>query len=481
MKALAQSAYYAIGIIMMKGVSLMMIPYLTRKLSVVEYGSLEILLLLADIGTIMFSFGIINAMYRYVGTAEGEHKRALISNCFTLSVLFSGIGAIIIFITLPLLIRMLPAAFESYQIVLLAIPILLDGLITIPMTLMRMNDLAKRFCVLNVMKALGQALMTFILLEAGYGIDAVLISCMVSSVLLMLCLLGYQKQEMGSFGQLKYSKLLLKFALPTLGGFLCIYMITGLDRWLLASFTGVEELAVYAIAVKFALILGLALEPYALWWFPNRIALLQQYNGKQICADNAMLGTNLGIYLGMLMILTVPGFITLALPPDYHMSATLVVGLILVNMIKTAGDYLNLGCFSGDSSQAQMWIQCACAVFAVAGYVWLVPQFGVIAVIAVLGGAYSVRLMLIYLVSQQKEPLPYRHANLVKSIMIAFSAWQLHQWLDASLTFFPSIVLGMIVSVLATIGFLLFGIIPIPESLKIKLSNFVKSHMPTAH
>ncbi len=93
MNSLKQSAYYAIGILMMKGVSLIMIPYITHKLSLAEYGSLEALVLLADIGTILFSFGIVDAMYRYIGTAEGTEKRQLISNCFTLSVIVCIVGA----------------------------------------------------------------------------------------------------------------------------------------------------------------------------------------------------------------------------------------------------------------------------------------------------------------------------------------------------------------------------------------------------
>ncbi|MCZ8497996.1 hypothetical protein O9929_05605 [Vibrio lentus] len=39
---------------------------------------------------------------------------------------------------------------------------------------------------------------------------------------------------------------------------------------------GVEELAIYAVSGKFALPSYLLLQPYALWWFPNRVAMLQQ-------------------------------------------------------------------------------------------------------------------------------------------------------------------------------------------------------------
>lgn len=476
MGSLKQSAYYAIGIVMMKGISLLMVPYITHKMTLAEYGSLEAIVLLADIGTILFSFGIVEAMYRYVGVAEGEEKRKLVSNCFTLSVLLCVLGGSLIALSMPLLLLMLPVEFQPYQIFLLLIPTMLDGAISIPLTLMRMNAMARRFCMLNVLKASVQAVMTFALLEAGYGIDGVLISSAVSSVLLMLCLLRYQWQEMSTFGSLKYSTKILKFGLPTLVGGASIYMITGLDRWVMASFVGVEELAIYAISGKFALILGLLLQPYALWWFPNRVAMLQQLGGSKICADRALVGVNLAIVLGGLMILTVPGFISLILPSSYHQAGVIVVALLAIAVIKSAGDYLNLGCFSGDSSQSQMWIQSSCAVLAAIGYFTVAPIYGVWGVITVLCVTYIVRLMLLYFVSQTMEPLPYEHSKWVMAVSIALVAIASDKLLGLVLVDVHDFILGTAVGLITLVAFVKYSVIVFPQALLDKLTPGKQSH-----
>ncbi|USH04795.1 lipopolysaccharide biosynthesis protein [Grimontia kaedaensis] len=408
---MTQSFYYAIGIVMMKGISLLMLPYLTHKLSLVEYGSLESLVLLADVGTILFSFGIVDAMYRYVGTAEGERRTQLVSNCFSLSVIICLLCGVIILTSTPWLLTLMPIEFKWYQIALLLIPTMLDGVIAIPLTLMRMQALAKRFCYLNVIKATLQAGLTITLLEAGYGIDGILISSAISSVFLTLCLVGYQSKQMGQFGHLADSKMLLSFGAPVLIGTVSIYLIQGADRWFLAHGVGVEQLAVYAVAAKFTLILGLLMQPYALWWFPNRIPMLQQSDGKRQCADKTMLGVNLGIILGTLIMLTAPVAIDWLLPESYKGSSTLVIFLLGIAMIKNAGDYINLGCYSGDSSQAQMWIQASCALVAMIGYMLLTPQWGVVGILAVLFSAYTLRLVLFYMVSQRKQTLPYKHSK----------------------------------------------------------------------
>ncbi|MBU2897381.1 lipopolysaccharide biosynthesis protein [Vibrio hepatarius] len=459
MGSLKQSVYYAIGILMMKGISLVMIPYITHKMTLAEYGSLEVIVLLADIGTILFSFGIVDAMYRYVGVAGDDNKKKLVSNCFTLSVLVCVVGGLLMALSMPLIILMLPVEFQPYQILLLLLPTMLDGVISIPLTLMRMNAMAKRFCLLNVMKAGVQAIMTFVLLEAGYGIDGVLISAAVSSVLLMVCIVRYQWQEMGTFGCFKYSAKILKFGLPTLVGGASIYMITGLDRWVMANFIGVEELAIYAVSGKFALILGLLLQPYALWWFPNRVAMLQQPDGHKVCADRALIGVILAIVLGALMILTVPGFIALILPSSYQYAGTIVVALLAIGVIKSAGDYLNLGCFSGDSSQSQMWMQGGCAIFAAIGYFSVAPIYGVWGVVGVLSITYVLRLMLLYFVSQKMEYLPYDHSKWITAVSIAAVAIVCDHLLGLVFVNVHEFVLGTCVSLMMLLAFLKYSVI----------------------
>ncbi|OEE65959.1 lipopolysaccharide biosynthesis protein [Enterovibrio norvegicus FF-33] len=466
---MTQSFYYAIGIIMMKGISLLMLPYLTHKLSLVEYGSLESLILLADIGTILFSFGIVDAMYRYVGTSEGKRRQQLVSNCFTLSVIICFIGSGVILLVTPWLLTLMPVEFAWYQIALLLIPTMLDGVIAIPLTLMRMNALAKRFCYLNVIKAFVQATLTVVLLELGYGLDAVLISGAISSLLLTLCLVGYQRGQMGKIGHLADSKQLLSFGVPVLIGAVSIYLVQGADRWFLAHGVGIEELAVYAVATKFTLILGLLMQPYALWWFPTRIPMLQNPDGKQQCADKAILGTNLGIMLGTLLILTAPMAIQWLLPEVYADASVVLVFLLLIAMIKNAGDYMNLGCYCGDSSQAQMWIQAGCALFALIGYSVLTPQWGVLGIVAVLFSAHSLRLIFFYVISQRKQPLPYRHVKWLACLGVSGLMLTLNSILNQWLYHLPTIVLTLPVALMTLVFYLKLNIIDIPVTLLVKL------------
>ncbi len=458
---LNQAGYYALGIIMMKGVSLLMIPYVTRQLSPTEYGTLEILLIFADVTTIIIGFGLVEALNRFVGLAnkDSAETESLISNCFALALLVALLAMVTIALSAQSIVNVLPASISKSQLLLITFPALLEGLIAIPLTLMRMQSLAKRFCFLNVAKALFQAVMVIVLLQLGYGIDAILIAGAIASLLLVICLMPYQWQQMAQHWCWQKSLDILRYGAPIVAGRLGLFAMTGLDRWLLADKVGIESLAVYAIAVKFALILGLLMQPFGLWWFPYRFILLKQPAGKQQCAEYAMLGTNLGLLLGFLMMLTVPQFMQLILPVAYHDAALIVVALLAVNMVKNAGDLLNLGCFV-HSSISQMWVQWLCAVLAVIGYVLLIEDYGILAAAGVLFIVYCVRLLLFYYYSQKVLPLPYEHRNWLLVLLLGCCFVCLLPFVQLSLLW--QFALGLFLSAVYLLILIVLEVFPSP-------------------
>ncbi len=409
---LSQAAYYGLGIVIMKGISLLMIPFITRHLSTAEYGSLEILLIVADVFTIIIGFGLVEALYRFVGLA-GDNKKEVneyISNCFTLAVIVCLSSIMLLIFFANNIVDNLPAKITKFQLLLIVFPALLEGVIALPLTLMRIQTLAKRFCMLNVAKAIVQSIIVIVLLEMGYGITAILIAGAVSSLVLVICLMPYQWRQMAKNWQFSSSVEILRYGAPVVIGRLALFSMTGLDRWMLADKVGIEQLAVYAIAAKFALIMSFLMQPFTLWWFPYRFKLLKQEGGREKCAHYALLGTNLGLLLGFAMMLTVPQFIQLILPFEYHEAASIVIALLAVNMIKNAGDLLNLGCFI-NSSLNQMWVQWLCALIAVIGYLLYIEDYGVWAAAGILLFVYLLRLALFYRYSQALHPLPYSHAS----------------------------------------------------------------------
>ena len=73
--ALRQTAYYGLGLMLMKSVSLFMLPFIAHRLSPEDYGRLEVLLGLLAIGTVLVGLGLADSMFRFVGDVDDDRQR----------------------------------------------------------------------------------------------------------------------------------------------------------------------------------------------------------------------------------------------------------------------------------------------------------------------------------------------------------------------------------------------------------------------
>ena len=75
MTVLKPALFYGMGVVVMKGVSFIMLPVVTRYLPIEEYGRLDVLVTLMNVGSIVVGFGLIEAVYRFCGFAKTEAER----------------------------------------------------------------------------------------------------------------------------------------------------------------------------------------------------------------------------------------------------------------------------------------------------------------------------------------------------------------------------------------------------------------------
>jgi len=89
------------------------------------------------------------------------------------------------------------------------------------------------------------------------------------------------------------------------------------------------------------------------------------------------------------------------------MSSQFVVALVLVMLFKDRGEVVNLGCLIGKTTGMQFVINTTAASVGITGMFWLTPGYGVWGVIFALLLAQAMRLILFFIVSQQRLHLPY--------------------------------------------------------------------------
>ncbi|MGL4826617.1 MAG: lipopolysaccharide biosynthesis protein [Vibrionaceae bacterium] len=413
--------YYAGGLLLMKGLSLLMLPVLTHTLLPAEYSQLEILLTIINLGSLLLGFGLVDTLYRFVGAASCESERkAIAAKFFTLVWLIALIGSFILTAITPLVQSMLPLQTSLAQVhwTLFALPF--EGVIGIPLAWLRMQGHARLFFFATAGKALLQALLTGLLLWEGFGVDGVLASGTLSAILLAIVLSYWQWKDCGISFDFQQYRALLRYSLPLVVSGIAGFMLSGLDRWLLAHSSFSHQLADYVVADKLALAASLLLQPFALWWYPHRFIFLHEPNGLEKTAYYSVLGAKLGFFTAGIVGFFAPTLITILTPSSYHGAITLIPFMVLSVALRNVSDLLNVGCFASKENKSQMYINLGCSALGGVGFFATISHFGIHGIIMTLLVVYCVRTFAFYYISQRLLPLPYSLKSLWGSVLFSF-------------------------------------------------------------
>ncbi|MDN3684766.1 hypothetical protein QW180_19040 [Vibrio sinaloensis] len=64
------------------------------------------------------------------------------------------------------------------------------------------------------------------------------------------------------------------------------FALSGAERWIIVAYTDLDTLGIYAIAAKFALGVGILIQPFHMWWMPKRFQVQQSKGGTSRCSDD---------------------------------------------------------------------------------------------------------------------------------------------------------------------------------------------------
>jgi len=412
--ALKQTLLYGTSIALMKGVSLLMLPFIAHHLSTQAFGRLEVISALAVIGSILVGMGLEQTLFRFAGTCQlPAQRRRLAAEIFSLTLIIGSVAWLIGWLVAEFIAERVPGNPSPYEVRLVISMLALEGCIAIPLGWLRMCNRSVIFFFVTTGRALTQAVLVLLLLMNDRGVEGVLEAGLIAA-LTQAMLVGFlHVRDTGFSLSRKTGYQSLVYSLPIVGSGLVAFTLNGLDRWILADQASLSDVAQFGVAAKFALAVILLLQPFGMWWSPRRFEILREPDGRQKVARFVALGVALSLIIAVAVGLSSPLLINWLLPETYAMSSQYVVGLVLVMLLKEMAELLNLGCFTGKTTAIQFVINTIGASIGIVAMLWCTPVYGVWGIIFALLLAQATRLLLFFIASQRLLPLPYPTRSLV--------------------------------------------------------------------
>lgn len=458
--SLKQMAIYGSALVLMKSMSLIMVPVFTHFLEPADYGRLDVLQTLANLFSILIAFGLSEALFRFCGEhTDIDQRKRTAAGIFGLAIIIGLVSAVLTQAAAPLLANLLPANVTELQVRLILGSLAVSGAILVPMSWLRMQEQAFGYALASAGCALVQAALSAVLLYLGYGIEGVLFSGLLCMSCLAIILFVYQVKETGirlpiaSYPRYGHFGGVLTFA-----GF-SAFIIDSFPRWILASSVGPAEMATFALAAKLAVIAGFLTQPFDMWWMPRRFTVLHEKDGLAKCARAAESGIMVAMTAAILVGASAPLIITALTPTSYHGAIIYVPALALFMALNASVRLFNIGCLSKERTLWPLIIDGTAAALACLGYVLLIPHWGPWGIVVVTALAMSGQLVAYLIIGSGIRAIPYSYRKLLVITGVSIATNVGLTSLDG---IYSSLAFGTFVALTLNLLALMLGLYPAP-------------------
>ncbi len=412
-QSLRQMAVYGTGLVLTKVVSLLMVPVFTNFLSPADYGRLDILQTLANLLSIVIAFGLSQSLFRFAGEAiDDAAKRRTTAEIFGFALILGAVSLTLTQLFAPQIQRALPGDVTETQVRLILGSLALSGAILVPMAWLRMRERAVMYLAASAGCAVAQAALTAVLLNLGYGIEGVLISGLVCMSVTALFVFIWQTRDTGvrlpshNWGRCGHFGGVLVMA------GIAAFIMDSFPRWVLADAVGTAEMAIYALAVKIAMIAGFLTHPFEMWWMPRRFSVLNEADGLVTSARAAEKGIVVAMIAALSVGAAAPLAVNVLTPVEYHGAAVFVPALAVLIAMNATVRLLNVGCLSQEKTIWPLVIDGAAAGLACVSYFVLVPEWGGWGIVAVTMIVACGRIGAYVIIGSRIRAIPYRFGRL---------------------------------------------------------------------
>ena len=400
------SLVYGFGAVFAKGVGFLLLPIYTRVFTPAEYGTIEMLSVIASFLGAVLTMGL-DAAQSYYFYERRELGRAAQTKVVS-SVLhwrFTwGTGILVIStMSAPLLNSLFfngELGWKYFAVTFAGV--FFSQLMGQSVEIFRLLYRPWPYVLITAAQSLGAAGLTLLLiLYFDQGIFGYFIGALVSSFVMAIVGL-YLVRDYLDFSHLHSQgwRSLMRFGVPLLPGGISMYVITASDRLFIQHYQGEAELGIYALGAKFALLAALGIETFRKAWWPIAMDAMQSPDGPEVFRLIARIFMGVGVAAVVYLTFISRWLVEWLAGPDF-IDAWPLVGVLAWQSL-FYGFYMvaSPGIWKTEKTHYSMILMIGAAIVNLALNAWLVPQYGGMGAATATGLAYFLLIVSTVIVSE---------------------------------------------------------------------------------
>jgi O-antigen/teichoic acid export membrane protein len=324
-KMYSDSFIYVLSTMIQSGVQLLFIPYLTRVLTLSEYGEVELFLTLNGLFTIIIVYGVNTKIYE---DAKEYNSFTLKSDCDNYKkekygVLFFN-GCLII--SGAILVNLL-YEFELVYLIYAAITSAMFVFVVFELTIYQIRKQSLYYLFTNLIISFISVISTLLLISVfDKGAEGRYLGGLIAVSSLIMFFILKNKPKKFSLNLKSYTKN-LKLLSPLAFTSIFSWLTESVDKLMINSMLTPEDLAIYSVGYKFGLIILILTSSVSRAWMPYVID--NEHNIKKIF-NNMFIFSLIMIFSTIFYMIAMSYFYYKIVPVEYH------IGIMIANVISVA-------------------------------------------------------------------------------------------------------------------------------------------------
>lgn len=412
---LKSMSLYAVSIFLMKGISLITLPLMAHFLSPAQLGHLEYISITTVFFSLLVGLAMHENLYRFIGTIENSSQQkqqaARLYSATCLMSLFFGSLIYIGYSISPWQIKEINSTIAT----LITIVLIYEAPLAIALAWLRLQNEAKLFFQVCICTVAMQVVLLIVALTQFPSVEVLF-------AFNVICTLGqfvYLHFKIGftlSLPPFASYKRFIKYSTPIMLSGMVAFGLSGAERWLIAGTTDLSTLGIYAIAAKFALAVGIMLQPFHMWWMPKRFHAYES-QGRHYTTKIVQYGVLLLCVIAVTATWMSQIFILTILPNEYALAAQYVGLTIAMMLFKELVELTNFGILYSQKTSRLLIINIVSTLIALCVF-YLTIGSGLVAILLALIVGQVCRFIATLIQSQSLTPLAYQHTGMLALIVL---------------------------------------------------------------
>ena len=218
--------------------------------------------------------------------------------------------------------------------------------------------------------------------------------------------------------QNKWWSILIRFGAPLAPAGLIQYVLNSSDRWFISHFSGQENLGIYAIGAKFAMLVSLIVITFRRAWWPIAMDAIHSSEGPKLFREIARLYLGLGSAGVVLVTATSPFLVKCFTTQTYYMAYP-IIGILSWSSI-FYGFYLIItgGIWKARKTAWPTILMGISAALNLLFNSWLVPSYGGIGAALATSISFAIWIILTLSISNKYWKINYNYSIMAIQIAI---------------------------------------------------------------